>query len=177
MTSSTILMTSLDSALFPQQTLPFPLFKPSLGFDINNKKLVQPATKVTCLGVEVNTADFTVAVQDEKLSNILEMCQNWSKKFHCTKKQLQSLLGCLLYIAKCVRPSRPFLNRMLDLLRSHFGKDYIQLDLNFHRDLNWFQTFVPELNGKAFCVHCPVQATIELDACLQGLSAVYMNRV
>ena len=26
-----------------------------LGFDISIKKLVRPATKVTCLGVEVNT--------------------------------------------------------------------------------------------------------------------------
>ena len=32
-------------------------------------------------------------------------------------------------------------------------------------------------NGKAFFVHHPVQATIELDACLQGLGAVYANQV
>ena len=148
-----------------------------LGFDISIKKLVCPATKVTCLGVEVNTEDFTVAVPQEKLSNILDMCQNWSQKSHCNKKQLQSLLGSLQYITKCVTHSRPFLNRMLDLLRSHFGKEQIQLDINFHRYLNWFKKFLPQFNGKAFFVHRPVQATIELDACLQGLGAVYMNQV
>ena len=148
-----------------------------LGFDISIKKLVRPSTKVICLGVEVNTEEYTVAVPQEKLSNILEMCTNWSQKSHCTKKQLQSLLGCLLYITKCVRHSRPFLNRMLDLLRSHFGKEQIPLDINFHRDLNWFQKFLPQFNGKAFFVHRPVQATIELDACLQGLGAVYTNQV
>ena len=52
-----------------------------LGFNISIKKLVQPAKSSI----------------SRKLSNILEMCQNWSKKSHCTKKQLQSLLGCLLY--------------------------------------------------------------------------------
>ena len=67
--------------------------------------------------------------------------------------------------------------RMLDLFRSHFGKDQIHLDINFHRDLNWFQKFLPQFNGKAFYVHRPVQATIELDACLQGLGAVYINQV
>ena len=76
-----------------------------LGFDISNKKLAQPATKVTCLGVKVNTEDFTVAVPHEKNCKILEMCQNWSPKSYCTKKQLQSLLGCLLYITKCVKHS------------------------------------------------------------------------
>ena len=72
--------------------------------------------------------------------------------------------------------SRPFLNRMLDLL-SHFGKEHIRLDINFHRDLNWFQKFRPQFNGKAFLVHGLVQATTELDACLQGLGPVYMNQV
>ena len=65
----------------------------------------------------------------------------------------------------------------MDLIRSHFGKAHIQLDINFHRDLNWFQKFWPQFNGKAFFVHRPVQATIELDACLQGLGAANMNQV
>ena len=66
---------------------------------------------------------------------------------------------------------------MLDTLRAHFGKEKISLDINFHRDLNWFKKFLPKFNGTAFFVHRPIQATIELDACLQGLGAVYMNQV
>ena len=66
---------------------------------------------------------------------------------------------------------------MLDLLRSYFGKNHIQLDVNFQRDLNWFQKFLPQFNDKAFFVYHPVRVTIELDACLQGLGAVYMNQV
>ena len=143
-----------------------------LGFDISIKKLVRPATKVACLGVEVNTEEFTVAVPEEKLSNILEMCQNWSKKSHCTKKQLQSLLGCLLYITKCVRHSRPFFKQNAGLIKKSFWQG-----TNTTRGLNWFQNFLPQFNGKAFFVHRPVQATIELDACLQGFGAVYMNQV
>ena len=66
---------------------------------------------------------------------------------------------------------------MLDTLRAHFGKENIALDINFHRELNWFKKFLPKFNGTAFFVHHPVQATIELDACLQGLGAVHMNQV
>ena len=148
-----------------------------LGFDISIKKLVEPTTKVTCLGVEVNTEEFTISVPHEKLANIMSMCNKWSRKSHCTKKELQSLLGCLLYISKCVKTSRTFLNRMLDTLRAHFGKENISLDIEFHRDLNWFKKFLPKFNGTAFFIHRPVQATIELDACLQGLGAVYLNQV
>ena len=145
-----------------------------LGFDMSLKKLVEPTTKVTCLGVEVDTKEFTNSVPDEKLNNVLCMCNNWSDKSQCTKKELQSLLGCLLYISKCVKTSRTFLNRMLDTLRAHFCKEKISLDINFHRDLNWLKKCLPKFNGTAFFVHHPVQATIELDACLQGLGAVYI---
>ena len=43
-----------------------------LGLDISIKKLVQPATKVTCLGVEVDTEHFTVSIPSEEASEILE---------------------------------------------------------------------------------------------------------
>ena len=66
---------------------------------------------------------------------------------------------------------------MLDTLRSHNNTDKIALDISFHRDLNWFSKFLPQFNGRAFFLHSPVQATIELNACLQGLCAYCMNQV
>ena len=66
---------------------------------------------------------------------------------------------------------------MLDTLRNHFVTDHILLDMNFYRDLNWFKKFLKKFNGRAFFDHRPVQATIELDVCLQGLGALYMNQV
>ena len=149
----------------------------TLGFEISMTKLIQPSTRVTCLGVEVDTKNFTVAVPQEKLEKILATCQEWQHRETCNKKELQSLLGSLLYISKCVKNSRIFLNRMLDTLRCHNNTDKIALDISFHRDLNWFSKFLPQFNGRAFFLHSPVQATIELDACLQGLGAYCMNQV
>ena len=148
-----------------------------LGFDISTKKLVQPSTKAICLGVEINTENFTVSVPLQKLENISRMCESWKNRTKCTKKELQSLLGSLLYISKCVKNSRFFLNRMLDTLRAHFGTDTIKLNQNFHRDLNWFLKFLQQFNGTAFFNHAPVHMTIELDACLVGLGAICMNQV
>ena len=88
-----------------------------LGLDISEKKLVFPSTKASCLGVIINTENFTVSVPAEKLNEIMNLCQQLQSKSRCNKCDLQSLLGRLLYITKCVKASRPFLNRMLDLLR------------------------------------------------------------
>ena len=43
----------------------------NLGFEISTTKLVAPTTNVTCLGVLINTEDFSVLVPPEKLRTSL----------------------------------------------------------------------------------------------------------
>ena len=42
-----------------------------LGFTISQSKLTPPSTKVTCLGVEINTTKFTISFPQDKLSEIM----------------------------------------------------------------------------------------------------------
>ena len=143
-----------------------------LGFKISDNKLVRPTTKAICLGVELDTENLTIAVPQEKLHEIRAECNQWLNKTTCTKHQLQSLLGKLLYVTKCVRASRSFLNRMLDTLRAATKQDTIAIDCEFRRDINWFIKFLPEFNGVAFFSHKPIYTHVELDASLQGLGAM-----
>ena len=92
-----------------------------LGFQLIENKIVTLSTKVTCLGVEINSENFTVSIT-QKLEDILNLCKSSTTKSKYTKRELQSHLGKLLYITKCVKSSRFFLNRMLDLLRSSHKK-------------------------------------------------------
>ena len=143
-----------------------------LGLQISDKKLVTPATRAVCLGVEVDTVNFTLSVPAEKLADIKHTCQMWRHKTACSKRDLQSLLGRLLYITKCVRTSRAFLNRMLALLRASDKVDLINLDFAFKQDLNWFCQFLPSFNGTAFFSHRKFTGEVHLDACLNGLGAI-----
>ena len=68
-----------------------------LGLDISIKKLVQPTTKATCLAVQVDNENVTVSIPDQKLIEISHMCNNWTGKSQCSKKELQSLLRFLYY--------------------------------------------------------------------------------
>ena len=142
-----------------------------LGFEILYNKLVKPATCVNCLGILVNTENFTLSIPDNKLQEILEKCNAWRGRTHCTKRQLQSLLGSLLYVSKCVRSSRFFLNRLLDVLRSMHDTDQVQLSTEAQKDINWFSRFLTTFNGITIFDHRPIAFHIELDACLQGLGA------
>ena len=98
-------------------------------------------------------------------------------KHVCTKCELQSLLGNLLYIHKCVHPARIFLNRMLELLRSNCDVNLISITEDFRRDLRWLSTFLKKYNGASFYDHVKTQHLVELDACLSGLGGRWENLV
>ena len=80
-----------------------------LGLTISEKKLVPPSTKVMCLGILVNTEDCSISIPQEKLTVIKQFCLQWSTRSSCSKKELQSHLGSLLYVAKCIKYARVFL--------------------------------------------------------------------
>ena len=130
-----------------------------------------------CLGIEINTEKCTVAIPQDKLKEIQNLCKVWHNKAYCTKQELQSLLGSLLYVSKCVRVSRTFLNRMLDLFRSAGKQRKITLTNPFLQDLSWFQSFLPQFNGVTFFDHPKIHGEIFLDASLVGLGAIFQNEV
>ena len=124
-----------------------------LGLTISQKKLVPPSTSAVCLGVKIDTEKGSISIPEEKLCQICDTVSEWKNKKYCTKCQLQSLLGHLLYIHKCVRPARYFLNRMLHILREYHGQNRIHLNPEFHRDLRWFERFLPLYNGVSLYDH------------------------
>ena len=148
-----------------------------LGLDISSKKLHPPSTQAVCLGILFNTVDRTISIPPEKLQEIIDMCKNWSKNATCTKNKLQSLLGSLLYVSKCVKPARVFLNRMLQVLRQQAHKPILTLPTAFFKDLQWFNTFLTQYNGVTMYEVRPVSADIFLDASLTGLGGVFGHQV
>ena len=147
-----------------------------LGLHISAKNLVPPSTSVICLGILIDTETRTMSVPSEKLHNISDLCSQWQNKTKCTKQQLQSLLGSLLYISKCVKPARAFLNRMLQFLRDMGDKRSVRLSQEFFKDLAWFQSFLNHFNGIVYYDTRPIQAELHLDACLTGLCGIFHNQ-
>ena len=50
-----------------------------LGLTISSKKLVPPSTKVTCLGIKIDTVAESVSIPEEKLQKISEMVHEWTE--------------------------------------------------------------------------------------------------
>ena len=148
-----------------------------LGLTISQDKLVPPSTSVVCLGIMVNTIEKTISIPEPKLQEIKQLCIEWTTKTYCSKRDLQSLLGSLLYITKCVRSSRFFLNHMLQLLRDNTTAKKILLTQTFFQDLNWFNTFLCQFNGITYYYHNKSDIQVHLDASLTALGGTYNSMV
>ena len=132
---------------------------------------------MVCLGIHIDTVDRTLSIPDNKLAEIVNICKSWVSKTYCSKKQLQSVLGSLLYVSKCVKPALFFLNRMLALLRSNHDVSKILLDQPFFQDLAWFNTFLTSFNGITYYDKKFPTSQVYLDACLTGLGGHFGQMV
>ena len=150
-----------------------------LGLPVNPDKLTPPTKRLTCLGIEVDIEANILRITPDKLDEIHQECVLLRQKTHLTKKQFQSLLGKLLYMQKCVKLSRVFVNRILALFRSHAVGRRIQLTGEFYQDLDWFVKFLPHFNGVTYISRKLIDESqsLYLDACLTGMGAVWRDRV
>jgi hypothetical protein len=152
-----------------------------LGLEENIPKACPPSTIQTVLGVLINTDEMTISVTDERIEEIMALLTKWKKKKFCKKKELQSLIGKLCFICKCVRQSRVFLNRLLALLRSVNWDvtSRVRLSEEFHKELRWWSTFMVSFNGVAL-IPSPIwsepDVSVATDSCLKGCGGICFNQ-
>ena len=131
------------------------------------------------MGIEVDIEANVLRIAPDNLHEIhqerLQVCQ----KTHLSKRQYQSLLGKLLYIQKCVKPLHIFINKILSIFRSHSIAKTIWLIGEFYQDLDWFITFLPQFNDFTNISRKLVDyaQSLNMDACLTGMGAVWWDRV
>ena len=82
-----------------------------LNIPVSRSKLCPPSTKITCLGIDIDSVE---AIPEQKLQQILENCKDFLKLKKFTKRQLQSLIGSLMFVHKVVKPAFYFVNRLLE---------------------------------------------------------------
>lgn len=150
-----------------------------LGLVENFAKACPPATVQLVLGVIIDTVNGTISVPNQRMEEIHEMLRCWRDKKNSTKTELQSLIGLLQYVTKCVRQSKIFLNRILEFLRSFETDDARKkLTESFRKDITWWRCFMQEFNGVSFIpaeIWSEPDVTFSTDSCLSGCGGMYKN--
>ena len=121
-----------------------------LGLDESQKKAEAPTTMITFLGVEFDSVAMTMSVPPSKLTEIKAEIRLWMRRTTINKKELQSLLGKLFWVAKCVKYARVFMGRLLSQLRTMTGiKDTkkVKLQEEARKDIMWWAQYLEHYNG------------------------------
>ena len=143
-----------------------------LGLKEAADKATPPDTTITYLGVTFDSITMKKTVPAEKLAELLDILNTWSSKKSCTKRGLQSLVGKLLWVARCVRFSRVFVSRLLAALKAlatALPHHKIALSQEMQLDIKWWLTYIRSFNGVMFIINPGIiKFSYKGDACLDG---------
>lgn len=156
-----------------------------LGLQEATEKTVAPTTNMTFIGLQLDTITMTVSVPHDKINDIQAALNEWQHRRRATKRQLQSLIGTLAFVAACIPPGRIFMSRLLQPLRSvRKQHHHVNINAGFRQDLKWWETFLNVYNGISLILErsTPVaDETLATDACLTGCGALcgteYFHRI
>lgn len=146
----------------------------SLGLPIAHEKTQPPAQVVQWLGINISTQDMTISIPEPKVTETVTVVKKYLKRRSMSKKELQSVIGRLIHIAKCVPPARLFVSRLLDALREAKSK-YTRITSEMKADLRWFEAFCREWNGVSLIPPAAPSKTITVDASLTGVGGTDGN--
>ena len=125
------------------------------------------------MGINVNLDTKQLTIPQDKLLEILDLCCLYSSRKMITKKQLQNLLGKLLYLHRCIPPARIFVNRLLNTLRQ--ATRTVKINADMRKDIAWFVKFVSQFNGKVMFHQGRPEVQVYVDASLSGMGAWWGN--
>ena len=152
----------------------------SLGPQESSEKSCSPSHVMICLGVQLDTNNFTLSVSPERLFELETLLQRWLTRRTATKSALQFLVGKLVFVSKCVRQRRVFIARILALLgKSRHNHHHANLTAEFRKDSVWWRRFLREYNVISMiniAKWTSPDAVFSADACLAGCGGVCGNQ-
>ena len=115
----TIAVVIPNNSLAQAQYQHFVMSVDTLGLQLAPDKCVQPTTCLSWIGVTADTVLMTMRIDDAKIAETTQQCQDTLPLKQVTKSALQSLMGKLNYATKLAPHARIFLNRASTFLGEH----------------------------------------------------------
>jgi len=144
----------------------------NLGLEEATSKSIEPSTRMEFLGIVFDSVKMTIEVSISRVQEINNLLQTWYIKRSASKRDLQSLIGKLQFVAKCVVPGRLFISRILDLLRGLKQPQHRRrLTAEFRKDIGWWLKFLSHFNGVSIMLDqqwLSPDSVVSTDACLKG---------
>lgn len=139
-----------------------------VGLPVAWDKVTSPTRCIRFLGITIDLERKEIRIPKEKIKKFLTLVGEVKQKKYIAKRTMQMILGHINHISKGVPPARLFINRLLQCLREAHN-NVIRVDCRIMRDLDWFQEFLSDFNGRSLIVDAAPTLTIEADSLAEAV--------
>ena len=146
-----------------------------LGVDTSEDKIVPPTTRLEFLGITFDSETMTMEISQEKLQEIKMELHTWLYKTSARRREVESLVGKLQFMAKCMKPGRIFLARLIQWISKMDRRLQYTIPLEARKDIAWWARCILEHNGISllWLVKEPGMDTLlQTDACPKGYGGI-----
>jgi hypothetical protein len=146
-----LLVSAPDLSIAKRDTIKFLDLVRSLGVSLSASKLVVMSTSLEFLGILIDTVNMRLSIPEDKLKRYRKLIHDCLVANSMSWDELNSLIGVLVCCASIVPHSRPFYGRLRELRernRFNYGNARIKLDEGARLDLDWWNRFIVEWNGR-----------------------------
>jgi hypothetical protein len=118
------------------------------GMDAQEEKTDGPDRVMEFLGIIIDTIRRILCISPERLCDIKTELAGWGTKKVCSKRELLSLLGKLIFCARVVRDGRKFVGRLIELTKKVRHLHYkVKLNKEAQADIAWWVKCIDSHNG------------------------------
>ncbi len=145
----------------------------SLGIQENWQKAVPPTQDLVFLGIGFRVKDMVMYLPPDKLCEVSHLLEVWQHKVEGTHKELESLIGKLQFLAKCIRPGRVLISRLLNFLKAFPKTGFQKIPDEARNDIKWWWQVLLGFKGESIIWlldMCNTEAIHLCHGCLIGCS-------
>lgn len=155
----------------------FQLMCHQLGVPLAPNKTVFPTTKITYLGIQIDSVTRQLSIPQSKIDDYLAPLEKILNENVTSKKELQSLTGKLNFCSYILPAGRAFLRRTYDLTTLNLDDYQINLTSEISKDLSIWRQFLSEFNSRTYKIDRPIWSPSNIhlysDASKKGFGAVF----
>ena len=109
-----------------------------LRVDISKEKLVSPTTRLEFLGITFDSRTMTIEISPQKMEEINKELQTWLLRTSARRREVESLIGKLQFMAKCIKAGRIFLSRLIQWIRNMDRVHSYTIQIEARKDIAWW---------------------------------------
>jgi hypothetical protein len=113
-----------------------------LGFQVNWNKVTDPCQKLCFLGVMIDTKLGYLSLKPEKLTELQQLVQTFTKRKRASRKQLESLAGKLCWASHVIPWGRTHLQPVFALMGTLHEPAHKCRLTSIKTDLQWWATWL-----------------------------------